>query len=87
MKKVMLIFDTRPEAIKRCSLVKKLKKRPAIDTFVCVTGQHKQMLEQVLTFNREAVSIISQYNFAPTALSKENLMQSGLLLSSDGSNL
>lgn len=161
MKKVMLIFGTRPEAIKMCPLIKELKKRPAIDTVVCVTGQHKQMLEQVLTFfevvpdynlfimkenqtlfdvtvsilnsvkqvleesrpdvvlvhgdtstsfaaalacfymqipvghveaglrtydiyspypeefNREAVSIISQYNFAPTALSKENLIKEG----------
>lgn len=43
MKKVMLIFGTRPEAIKMCPLVKELKKRPVIDTVVCVTGQHKQI--------------------------------------------
>lgn len=161
LKKVMLVFGTRPEAIKMCPLVKELKKRPTIDTVVCVTGQHKQMLEQVLAFfgivpdynlfimkenqtlfdvtvnilgsvrtvledsrpdvvlvhgdtsttfatalacfymkipvghveaglrtynihspypeefNREAVSVISQYHFAPTALSKENLIKEG----------
>ncbi len=161
MKKVMLVFGTRPEAIKMCPLVKELKKRPTIETVVCVTGQHKQMLEQVLSFfeivpdynlcimkenqtlfdvttniinsvrqvlekcrpdvvlvhgdtsttfatalacfymqipighveaglrtyniyspypeefNREAVSVISQYHFAPTALSKENLIKEG----------
>ena len=161
MKKVMLVFGTRPEAIKMSPLVKELKKRKTIDTFVCVTGQHRQMLDQVLEafdivpdydlsimkdkqtlfdvtvnilenikqvlekvkpdvvlvhgdtsttfvtalacfylqipvghveaglrtyniyspypeeFNRQAVSIISQYNFAPTELSKENLLNEG----------
>lgn len=161
MKKVMLVFGTRPEAIKMCPLVKELKKRPNIDTVVCVTGQHRQMLEQVLRifevipdydlsimkenqtlfdvtinilnavkgvlktsqpdivlvhgdtsttfatalacfylqipvghveaglrtydifspypeeFNREAVSIISKYNFAPTAVSRDNLIREG----------
>lgn len=161
MKKIMLVFGTRPEAIKMCPLVKELKKRPNIDTIVCVTGQHRQMLEQVLQFfeivpdydlcimkedqtlfdvttnildsvktileasrpdvvlvhgdtsttfaaalacfylqipvghveaglrtydilspypeefNREAVSIISQYHFAPTALSRDNLLREG----------
>lgn len=161
MKKVMLVFGTRPEAIKMCPLVKELKKRPNINTIVCVTGQHRQMLEQVLhffeivpdydlsimkenqtlfdvttnildsvktilkanrpdvvlvhgdtsttfvtalacfylqipvghveaglrtynifspypeEFNREAVSIISQYHFAPTALSRDNLIKEG----------
>lgn len=48
MKKIMLVFGTRPEAIKMCPLVNELKKRKGILTFVCVTGQHKQMLEQVL---------------------------------------
>lgn len=43
MKKVMLIFGTRPKATKMCPLVKELKKRLAIDTVVCVTGQHKQI--------------------------------------------
>lgn len=48
MKKVMLVFGTRPEAIKMCPLVNELKKRPGIQTVVCVTGQHRQMLDQVL---------------------------------------
>lgn len=161
MKKVMLVFGTRPEAIKMCPLVNELKTRKTIQTVVCVTGQHRQMLDQVLDvfnvvpdydlsvmkdkqtlfdittnilngiktvlekenpdvvlvhgdtsttfvtalacfylhipvghveaglrtyniyspwpeeFNRQAVSIISQYNFAPTALSKENLLKEG----------
>lgn len=162
MKKVMLVFGTRPEAIKMCPLVNELKSRKdKIETIVCVTGQHRQMLDQVLEafdvvpdydltimkakqtlfdvttnilerikdvlekekpdvvlvhgdtsttfvtalacfylqipvghveaglrtyniyspypeeFNRQAVSIISQYNFAPTELSKENLLKEG----------
>ena len=52
MKKVMLGFGTRPEAIKMWPLVNELKKRPGIKTIVCVTAQHRQMLDQVLeTFN------------------------------------
>ena len=161
MKKVMLVFGTRPEAIKMCPLVNELKSRSGIETVVCVTGQHRQMLDQVLEafqvvpdydlsvmkakqtlfdittnilngvkvvlenvkpdvvlvhgdtsttfvtalacfylqipvghveaglrtyniyspypeeFNRQAVSIISRYNFAPTELSKENLLREG----------
>lgn len=48
MKKVLLVFGTRPEAIKMCPLVNELKKRKKIETVVCVTGQHRQMLDQVL---------------------------------------
>ena len=49
MKKIMLVFGTRPEAIKMCPLVKELQSRPAdFETIVCVTGQHRQMLDQVL---------------------------------------
>ena len=49
MKKVMLVFGTRPEAIKMCPLVKELQKRPGeFETIVCVTGQHREMLDQVL---------------------------------------
>lgn len=48
MKKVMLVFGTRPEAIKMCPLVNELKTRDNIETIVCVTGQHRQMLDQVL---------------------------------------
>jgi len=161
MKKIMLVFGTRPEAIKMCPLVNELKSRKNIQTIVCVTGQHRQMLDQVLDafsvvpnydlsimkqkqtlfdittnilekikevlekerpdvvlvhgdtsttfvtalacfylqipvghveaglrtynvfspypeeFNRQAVSIISQYNFAPTELSKQNLLNEG----------
>ena len=162
-KTVMLVFGTRPEAIKMCPLVNELKSRKNINTVVCVTGQHRQMLDQVLDafhvnpdydlsimkdkqtlfditsnillnikgvleevkpdvvlvhgdtsttfvtalacfylqipvghveaglrtyniyspypeeFNRQAVSIISKYNFAPTELSKENLIREGKL--------
>ena len=161
MKTVMLVFGTRPEAIKMCPLVNELKTRKGLKTVVCVTGQHRQMLDQVLDafgvvpdydlsimkdkqtlfdittgiltniksvleevrpdvvlvhgdtsttfvtalacfymqipighveaglrtyniyspypeeFNRQAVSIISKYNFAPTELSKENLLREG----------
>ena len=49
MKKVMLVFGTRPEAIKMAPLVKEFRKHPdAFQTVVCVTGQHRQMLDQVL---------------------------------------
>ncbi len=48
MKKVMLVFGTRPEAIKMCPLVKELKTRSGLQTLVCVTGQHREMLHQVL---------------------------------------
>lgn len=161
MKTVMLVFGTRPEAIKMCPLVNELKTRENIQTVVCVTGQHRQMLDMVLDtfnvvpdfdlsimkqgqtlfdittnilnrigdvldevkpdvvlvhgdtsttfatalacfykqiavghveaglrtyniyspypeeFNRQAVSIISKYNFAPTELSKSNLEKEG----------
>lgn len=161
MKKVLIVFGTRPEAIKMCPLVNELKSRIGIKTIVCATGQHRQMLDQVLDvfgikpdydlsimkenqtlfdittnilngigmvidetnpdvvlvhgdttttfvtalacfykqvpvghveaglrtyniyspypeeFNRQAVSIISAFNFAPTKLSKENLLKEG----------
>lgn len=48
MKKIMVVFGTRPEAIKMCPLVKELYTRQDINTIVCVTGQHRQMLNQVL---------------------------------------
>ena len=157
----MLVFGTRPEAIKMCPLVNELKKHSELKTIVCVTGQHRSMLDQVLEafnvvpdydlsimkdkqtlfditanillkikcvleevkpdvvlvhgdtsttfvtalacfymqipvghveaglrtyniyspypeeFNRQAVSIISRYNFAPTELSKQNLIKEG----------
>lgn len=161
MKKVMLVFGTRPEAIKMCPLVKELQTRKTIQTVVCVTGQHREMLHQVLNvfnvipdydldimkdkqslfdvtvnilerikavldkekpdvvlvhgdtsttfvtalacfychipvghveaglrtynldspwpeeFNRQAVSIVSKFNFCPTELSKQNLLNEG----------
>ncbi len=161
MKKVMLVFGTRPEAIKMCPLVNELKSRKELETIVCVTGQHRQMLDQVLEafavkpdydlsimkerqtlfdvttnilnsikevlekekpnvvlvhgdtsttfvtalacfylqipvghveaglrtyniyspypeeFNRQAVGIVSQFNFAPTELSRDNLLREG----------
>lgn len=161
MKKVMLVFGTRPEAIKMCPLVNEMKGRAGLEVVVCVTAQHRQMLDQVLStfnvipdydlnimkdrqtlfdittnvlngirgvleevkpdvvlvhgdtsttfvtalacfymqipvghveaglrtykiyspypeeFNREAVSIISQYNFAPTKLAADNLVNEG----------
>ena len=49
MKKVMLIFGTRPEAIKMGPLVKELEKQNDLETIVCVTGQHREMLDQVLS--------------------------------------
>lgn len=49
MKKIMLVFGTRPEAIKMCPLVKEFQKHPKyFETIVCVTGQHREMLDQVL---------------------------------------
>ena len=161
MKKVMVVFGTRPEAIKMCPLVNELKTRKDLKTVVCVTGQHREMLNQVLDifkvvpdydlsimkdkqtlfditteildkiksvlekespdvvlvhgdtsttfvtalacyykcipvghveaglrthnifspypeeFNRQAVSIISEYNFAPTLNAKNNLLSEG----------
>ena len=46
--KIMLVFGTRPEAIKMCPIVNELKTRKNIKTIVCVTGQHRKMLDQVL---------------------------------------
>ena len=60
MKKVMLVFGTRPEAIKMCPLVNELKSRKEIETVVCVTGQHRQMLDQVL----EAFGVVPDYDLS-----------------------
>ncbi len=60
MKTVMLVFGTRPEAIKMCPLVNELKGRKNINTVVCVTGQHRQMLDQVL----EAFSVKPDYDLS-----------------------
>ena len=60
MKKVMLSFGTRPEAIKMCPLVNELKKRKGMEVIVCVTGQHRQMLDQVL----EAFQVVPDYDLS-----------------------
>ena len=56
----MLVFGTRPEAIKMCPLVNELKKRESIKTVVCVTGQHRQMLDSVL----ETFGVIPDYDLS-----------------------
>ena len=58
--KVMLVFGTRPEAIKMCPLVNELKGRENIETVVCVTGEHKEMLKQVL----DVFHVVPDYNLA-----------------------
>ena len=60
MKKVMLVFGTRPEAIKMCPLVNELKTRKGIETLICVTGQHRQMLDQVL----ETFGVVPDYDLS-----------------------
>ncbi len=69
MIKVLTIFGTRPETIKMAPLVKELKKRKEIETIVCVTAQHRQMLDQVL----DAFHIIPEYDL--------NIMKQGQTLS------
>lgn len=56
----MLVFGTRPEAIKMCPLVRELRSRDGIRTVVCVTGQHRQMLDQVL----EAFDVVPDYDLS-----------------------
>lgn len=58
--KILVVFGTRPEAIKMCPLVNELKSRDNVETVVCVTGQHRQMLDQVLNVFR----VIPDYNLA-----------------------
>lgn len=53
--KVMSVFGTRPEAIKMCPLVKELEKHPEIESIVCLTGQHREMLQQVITIFETSV--------------------------------
>ena len=60
MKKVMVVFGTRPEAIKMCPLVNELKSRSGLQTVVCVTGQHRSMLDQVLA----AFSVVPDYDLS-----------------------
>ncbi len=66
MKKIMLVFGTRPEAIKMCPLVKEFQKHPdTFETVVCVTGQHREMLDQVLNI----FEVVPDYDL--------NIMQQG----------
>lgn len=65
MKKIMLVFGTRPEAIKMAPLVKEFEKYKEFNTIVCVTGQHRQMLDQVL----DLFEIVPDYDL--------DIMQSG----------
>lgn len=58
MKKIMLVFGTRPEAIKMCPLANELKSRAGLKTTICVTGQHRKMLDQVLS----AFNVIPDYD-------------------------
>lgn len=59
MKKIMVLFGTRPEAIKMCPVVKELEKhKDKIETVVCVTGQHREMLQQVL----DVFDVVPKYN-------------------------
>ena len=60
MKTVMLVFGTRPEAIKMCPLVNELIARKGIKTVVCVTGQHRQMLDQVL----DVFNVVPDYDLS-----------------------
>ena len=58
MKKILVVFGTRPEAIKMCPVVKALQAEKRFKTCVCVTGQHREMLDQVL----EAFSVVPDYD-------------------------
>lgn len=58
MKKIMMVFGTRPEAIKMCPLVNEMKKRAGLEVVVCVTAQHRQMLDQVL----ETFGVVPDYD-------------------------
>ncbi len=57
-KKIMTVFGTRPEAIKICPLVNEMNKRSGIEVVVCVTAQHRQMLDQVL----ETFGVVPNYD-------------------------
>lgn len=70
MKTIMTVFGTRPEAIKMCPLVNELKTRKGIKTVVCVTGQHRQMLDQVL----EVFNVIPDYDLS-IMRERQTLMQ------------
>ena len=56
--KVLVVFGTRPEAIKMCPVIKELKEKPEIECRICLTGQHEEMLNQVL----EVFGVKGDYN-------------------------
>lgn len=58
--KVLVVFGTRPEAVKMCPLVKELKKHQEIETIVCLTGQHKEMLNQIM----DVFELVEDYNLS-----------------------
>ena len=68
-KKNLIIFGTRPEAIKMAPLVKAFLKNPAFETKVCVTAQHREMLDQVLDF----FEITTRLRFKPNEARSESL--------------
>ncbi len=57
-KKILTVFGTRPEAIKMCPLINEMKKREGLEVVVCVTAQHRQMLDQVL----ETFGVVPDYD-------------------------
>jgi UDP-N-acetylglucosamine 2-epimerase (non-hydrolysing) len=59
-KKVMVVFGTRPESIKMCPLIKELKIKEKLDTVVCATGQHREMLDRAF----EVFGIMYDYNLS-----------------------
>ena len=60
MKKILLVFGTRPEAVKMCPLVQELRARREIKSVVCVTGQHREMLDQILA----TFSVVPDYDLS-----------------------
>ena len=68
MKTILVVLGTRPEAIKMCPLVKKLKERREINTLVCVTGQHREMIDEAL----KAFSVIPDF-FLDSFLDEQSL--------------
>lgn len=76
MKKIVIVFGTRPEAIKMCPLVNEMERRRNLETVVCVTGQHKEMLESVL----EKFAVVPKYNLAIMKEKQDLFDITGLIL-------
>ncbi len=79
-KKIMLMFGTRPEAIKMCPLVKELRQRPELEVCVCVSGQHQELLYSVL----DAFEIVPDYDLAIMREGQSLLDVTGNILASIG---